>query len=91
MRAAEGDVKKAVRPLPFTPRPSTFSSVRVKRQAGEIGGNPGAEGATAPETLRQKDRRVLELWRADGLIPVSPKEQVWPCRSDGLDENSQVL
>jgi hypothetical protein len=21
--------------------------------------NPGAEGATAPETLRQKDRRVL--------------------------------
>ncbi len=65
------DVKNALRPLPFAGRPSTFRPVRVKRQAGEIGGNPGAEGATAPETLRQKDRRVLELWRA-GVFHPSP-------------------
>jgi hypothetical protein len=24
-----------------------------------------AEGATAPETLRQKDRSTLQLWKAD--------------------------
>jgi hypothetical protein len=23
----------------------------------------GAEGATAPETLRQKDRRMMSLWK----------------------------
>jgi hypothetical protein len=30
--------------------------------------HPGAEGATAPETLRQKDRSgvIDELWRAAG-------------------------
>ena len=35
-----------------------------------------AEGATAPETLRQKDRSALQLWKADrqaGWVP--PKEQ----------------
>jgi len=31
--------------------------------AGEIG-LPDAEGATAPETLRQKDREELALWKA---------------------------
>jgi len=31
--------------------------------AGEIG-RPDAEGATAPETLRQKDREELALWKA---------------------------
>jgi hypothetical protein len=27
-------------------------------------GDAGAEGATAPETLRQKDRRGMTLWKA---------------------------
>ncbi len=36
----------------------------------------GAEGATAPETLRQMDRRLMALWKADPLgiaWLVSPK------------------
>jgi hypothetical protein len=32
-------------------------------QAGETS-NAGAEGATAPETLRQKDRAQTALWKA---------------------------
>jgi hypothetical protein len=32
----------------------------------------GAEGATAPETLRQKDRVRGELWKA-GVTSASPK------------------
>jgi len=32
--------------------------------AGETGLEAGAEGATAPETLRQKDRRGMKLWKA---------------------------
>ena len=32
--------------------------------AGETGRTAGAEGATAPETLRQKDRRRMTLWKA---------------------------
>ena len=31
--------------------------------AEETGLRPGAEGATAPETLRPKDRRELALWK----------------------------
>jgi len=27
----------------------------------------GAEGATAPETLRQMDRRLMALWKEDQL------------------------
>ena len=42
--------------------------------AGEIGGDrsvdrslgAGAEGATAPETLRQTDRGGMKLWKAGG-------------------------
>jgi len=30
----------------------------------EYWGCPGAEGATAPETLRPKDRGELALWKA---------------------------
>src|SRR5215468_6248180 len=33
----------------------------------------GAEGATAPEPLRQKDRRLMALWKAAGLDVGSPK------------------
>jgi hypothetical protein len=33
----------------------------------------GAEGATAPETLRQKDRRLMALWKAAGGKAGSPK------------------
>jgi hypothetical protein len=47
--------------------------------AGEIGPRPGAEGETAPETLKQKDRDGLETLesRARELAP-SPKEQGAP-------------
>ena len=33
----------------------------------------GAEGATAPEPLRQKDRRLMALWKAAGAVAGSPK------------------
>ena len=33
----------------------------------------GAEGATAPEPLRQKDRRLMALWKAAGRSAGSPK------------------
>jgi hypothetical protein len=33
------------------------------KSAGEIGRKAGAEGATAPETLRQKDRRRMRFWK----------------------------
>ncbi len=29
-----------------------------------------AEGATAPETLRPKDRRELTLWKVMGFFPI---------------------
>ena len=38
---------------------SSFKTVRLNAKRERPGENPGAEGATAPETLRQKDRRVL--------------------------------
>ena len=41
--------------------------------AGEAG-HAGAEGATAPETLRQKDRVGFERWKA-AAQRRSPKEQ----------------
>ena len=50
-------------------------------QAGETS-EAGAEGATAPETLRQKDRTQTALWKAaavirrltEGVGPASPGE-----------------
>src|SRR5690606_6391708 len=62
---------------------------KVSTTAGETGPWPGAEGATAPETLRQKDRSHTSLWKA-GCRPVSgrtapPKEQ-----PGGAREISQV-
>ena len=33
----------------------------------------GAEGATAPEPLRQTDRRLMALWKAAGPSVGSPK------------------
>jgi hypothetical protein len=38
--------------------------------AGETG-FAGAEGATAPETLRQKDRARGELWKAGAKVIMS--------------------
>ena len=41
-----------------------------------MGPAAGAEGATAPETLRQTDRRGMKLWKAGGgeaLAGSSPK------------------
>ena len=51
--------------------------IRADDDAGEIrsasNGGGDAEGATAPETLRSKDRIVKEaLWKADGQA-VPPK------------------
>jgi hypothetical protein len=50
-------------------------------QAGETS-YAGAEGATAPETLRQKDRAQTALWKeaaalrllTEGVDPESPGE-----------------
>ena len=49
-------------------------------QAGETS-RAGAEGATAPETLRQKDRRQTALWKeaaierlTEGVDPEGPGE-----------------
>jgi len=39
----------------------------IKREAG-------AEGETAPETLRQKDRRGMKLWKAAARKRRSPTE-----------------
>jgi hypothetical protein len=39
----------------------------------------GAEGATAPETLRQMDLKARNLWKADGERSViSPKGKARP-------------
>jgi hypothetical protein len=40
--------------------------------SGETGLNAGAEGATAPETLRQKDRVTYSIWKETpkGLTPI---------------------
>jgi hypothetical protein len=37
----------------------------IADSAGEFGGDPDAEGATAPESLRQKDRflSLAMLWK----------------------------
>jgi len=42
---------------------STITAIQTN-PAGETGLEAGAEGATAPETLRQKDRRGMKLWKA---------------------------
>jgi len=42
---------------------STITPIQAN-PAGETGCEAGAEGATAPETLRQKDRRGMKLWKA---------------------------
>jgi hypothetical protein len=40
--------------------------IELKAMSGETGFTAGAEGATAPETLRQKDRMA---WTASGKRP----------------------
>jgi hypothetical protein len=40
----------------------------------EVGRLVGAEGETAPETLRQKDRRGMKLWKAAARERRSPTE-----------------
>jgi hypothetical protein len=61
----------------LTSHRARVSSERQSRSAEEIGLFPkewvGAEGATAPEPLRQKDRRLMALWKAAGLAAGSPK------------------
>ena len=53
-----------------------FSSYLFKTAtSGETGLNAGAEGATAPETLRQKDRRGEDsIWKEtrEAFGPIRP-------------------
>ena len=40
---------------------------RLAEETGRLAASTiGAEGATAPEPLRQKDRRLMALWKAAG-------------------------
>ena len=54
-------------------------------QAGETS-SAGAEGATAPETLRQKDRAQTALWKAGAEI----RRLTEGVDSEGPGEISQV-
>jgi hypothetical protein len=47
-------------------RRATCLRLAVTRQTNPAGetGSAGAEGETAPETLRQKDRGGMTLWKA---------------------------
>jgi hypothetical protein len=67
------------------------TAIETQYPAGETGFDAGAEGATAPETLRQKDRRITILWKAAGCVRAfrSPKEQASPAYF-GASEISQV-
>jgi hypothetical protein len=52
-----------------------FAYLSKSVTSGEIGRKAGAEGATAPETLRQKDPRDLDsIWKEahQGLTPMGP-------------------
>ncbi len=68
--------------FPRAPKPDTMLGVvagESRQQSDEPCGRDrlraGAEGATAPETLRQKDRRGMTLWKAGGLHRLaSPTE-----------------
>jgi hypothetical protein len=53
----------------------------------------GAEGATAPETLRQKDRVGVEytLESRCSFMNSSPKEKVGACRSDAFMKTLRFL
>ena len=52
----------------WVPFLSRYAGEDTRQDAGETGDDPGAEGATAPETLRQKDRVPLmnsgEQWQS---------------------------
>jgi len=50
-----------------------FSTYLYLVTSGETGLTAGAEGATAPETLRQKDRVTSNIWKeALGFSPMRP-------------------
>ena len=53
--------------------PPEFSII-LSPTAGETGTMASAEGATAPETLRQPDRSSVRTLES-GLLAASPKEQ----------------
>jgi len=44
----------------------------MQRHTGEIGPSD-AEGATAPETLRQKDRVTVKHLESDAPVPPPPR------------------
>jgi len=52
---------------------AVFSTYLLLVTSGETGLTAGAEGATAPETLRQKDRVTSNIWKeALGFSPMRP-------------------
>ena len=67
--------------LALTPLPVITKVIFVADSAGEIrrfdpkSESPGAEGATAPETLRQKDRAFVD---SDTLESASPSRVMPP-------------
>jgi hypothetical protein len=71
MRGLQAVVNNLSATLAFWPLSLYPHACSLKRQAGEIGGNPSAEGATAPETLRQKDRRVLNSGEQTAFIRLT--------------------
>jgi hypothetical protein len=52
--------------MAFAPVRARAAIVRrtLRERPAEPRGDAGAEGATAPETLRQKDRGGMTLWKA---------------------------
>jgi len=61
--------QSAGRPLDLTAPTGRVWSPSPEEPCGRdrpSGSRAGAEGATAPEPLRQKDRRSMALWKAAG-------------------------
>src|ERR1051325_11207552 len=56
------------------PRSTDSGGPDISRSLRESPEKSGAEGATAPETLRQKDRRGMRLWKAGAARRASPTE-----------------
>ena len=54
--------------FPF-PTSTAILMVILMTLKGEFGRMVGAEGATAPETLRLKDLEARNLWKAGGKLP----------------------
>jgi hypothetical protein len=65
-----GIEKRAARLTSTLPRLSLFVLQYPRGRDRHRACPTDAEGATAPETLRQTDRAGLALWKAAGVTPV---------------------